>query len=185
MRHLPALKETPCIKNCTTFYLRNLLKKYVSSGFEYVGMEHWYFQCPYRYALNERERPLDTYFFNKLLENKKPARFLLHQHLLIHQPNQKPEWGVVKADDSFIICFGFTIIPRAAAAFFQEGAGAVFGEENTGGVDGSAHEDMPALHFFAEGRKNGRHAINGEHPDGRLAGHFFVFFSAQRATSGP
>ena len=89
------------------------------------------------------------------------------------------------ADDSFIICFGFTIIPRAAAAFFQEGAGAVFGEENTGGVDGAAHEDMPALHFFAERRKNGRHAINGEHPDGRLAGHFFVFFSAQRATSGP
>lgn len=75
--------------------------------------------------------------------------------------------------------------PTAAAAFFQEGAGAVFGEENTGGVDGAAHEDMPALHFFAEGRKNGRHAINGEHPDGRLAGHFFVFFSAQRATSGP
>ena len=124
-------------------------------------------------------------FFNKLLENKKPARFLLHQHLLIHQPNQKPEWGVVKADDSFIICFGFTIIPRAAAAFFQERAGAVFGEENTGGVDRAAHEDMPALHFFAERRKNGRHAINGEHPDGRLAGHFFVFFSAQRATSGP
>ncbi len=106
-------------------------------------------ECPYRYALNERERPLDTYFFNKLLENKKPAQFLLHQHLLIHQPNQKPEWGVVKADDSFIICFGFTIIPRAAAAFFQEGAGAVFGEENTGGVDGAAHKDMFALHFFA------------------------------------
>ena len=106
-------------------------------------------ECPYRYALNERERPLDTYFFNKLLENKKPAQFLLHQHLLIHQPNQKPEWGVVKADDSFIICFGFTIIPRAAAAFFQEGAGAIFGEENAGSVDGAAHEDMPALHFFA------------------------------------
>ena len=70
------------------------------------------------------------YFFNKLLENKKAPQSL-HQHLLIHQPNQKPEWGVVKADDSFIICFGFTIIPRAAAAFFQEGAGAVFGEENT------------------------------------------------------
>ena len=148
-------------------------------------MKHWYFQCPYRYALNERERPLDTYFFNKLLENKKPARFLLHQHLLIHQPNQKPEWGVVKADDSFIICFGFTIIPRAAAAFFQEGAGAVFGEENTGGVDGAAHEDMPALHFFAERRKNGRHAINGEHPDGCLAGHFLIFFSALCAASGP
>ena len=165
--------------------ISNLLKKYVSSGFEYVGMWHWYFQCPYRYALNERERPLDTYFFNKLLENKKPAQFLLHQHLLIHQPNQKPEWGVVKADDSFIICFGFTIIPRAAAAFFQEGAGAIFGEENAGSVDGAAHEDMPALHFFTERRKNGRHAINGEHPDGCLAGHFLIFFSAQRATSGP
>ncbi len=99
--------------------------------------------------------------------------------------NYSPEWGVVKADDSFIICFGFTIIPRAAAAFFQERAGAVFGEENTGGVDGAAHEDMPALHFFTERRKNGRHAINGEHPDGRLAGHFLIFFSAQRAASGP
>lgn len=125
------------------------------------------------------------YFFNKLLENKKPAQFLLRQHLLIHQPNQKPEWGVVKADDSFIICFGFTIIPRAAAAFFQEGAGAIFGEENAGSVDGAAHEDMPALHFFTERRKNGRHAINGEHPDGCLAGHFLIFFSAQRAASGP
>lgn len=92
------------------------------------------------------------YFFNKLLENKKAPQSL-HQHLLIHQPNQKPEWGVVKADDSFIICFGFTIIPRAAAAFFQEGAGAVFGEENTGGVDGAAHEDMPALHFLQRGER--------------------------------
>ena len=109
---------------------------------------------------SKTKSPPDSYFINTFS---------------IHQPNQKPEWGVVKADDSFIICFGFTIIPRAAAAFFQEGAGAVFGEENTGGVDGAAHEDMPALHFFTERRKNGRHAINGEHPDGRLAGHFFVF----------
>ena len=103
---------------------------------------------------------------------------MIHIFLINYSKTKSPP-------DSFIICFGFTIIPRAAAAFFQEGAGAVFGEENTGGVDGAAHEDMPALHFFAERRKNGRHAINGEHPDGRLAGHFFVFFSAQRATSGP
>lgn len=75
--------------------------------------------------------------------------------------------------------------PTAAAAFFQEGAGAIFGEENAGSVDGAAHEDMPALHFFTERRKNGRHAINGEHPDGCLAGHFLIFFSAQRAASGP
>lgn len=116
------------------------------------------------------------YFFNKLLENKKPARFLLHQHLLIHQPNQKPEWGVVKADDSFIICFGFTIIPRAAAAFFQERAGAVFGEENTGGVDGAAHEDMPALHFFAERRKNGRHGHKWGTSRWTSGRAFFCFF---------
>ena len=136
-------------------------------------MNFWPFGC------------FQTLFFKTRLENKKPAQFLLHQHLLIHQSNQKPERGVIKADDSFIICFGFTIIPWAAATLFQEGAGAVFGEENTGGVDGAAHEDMSALHFFTERRKNGRHAINGKHPDGRLAGHFLVFFSAQRAASGP
>lgn len=77
MRHLPVLKETPYIKNCTTFYLRNLLKKYVSSGFEYVGMEHWYFQCPYRYALNERKRPRVTRFFFYITEisNKLVLKF--------------------------------------------------------------------------------------------------------------
>lgn len=116
-------------------------------------------------------------FFNKRLENKETTQSL-HQHLLIHQSNQKPERGVVKADDSFIISFGFAIIPWAATSLFQEGAGAVFGEENTGGVDGAAYEDMSALHFFTDRRKNGRHAINGKHPDRRLAGHFLVFFSA-------
>ena len=49
------------------------LKNFVTHGFEYVGMWHWQFQCPYRYALNERERPRDTKFFNGITETKKVA----------------------------------------------------------------------------------------------------------------
>ena len=38
-------------------------KNFVTRGFECVGMRHWWFQCPYRYALNKRECPRDAKFF--------------------------------------------------------------------------------------------------------------------------
>ena len=44
--------------------------------------DHWYFQCPYRYALNERKRPRDAKFFFWITETKKIPTNIYHKDFL-------------------------------------------------------------------------------------------------------
>ena len=73
-------------------------------------MRHWWFQCPYRYALNKRECPRDAKLFYGITENKKSANEHLPQtyaiFLTILPQNDKIQLYLCFEEKNYILTSG-------------------------------------------------------------------------------
>lgn len=106
------------------------------------------------------------------------------EETLIEKTYQEPYRGIVQADDALALQGAFAVIPGAHAAALQEQAAYIFAAENTGHIYKTPPEDRFAFHMVHDRRQECGAAVDGEHPQRRVPGQFWIAY-AQGVQAGP
>lgn len=108
------------------------------------------------------------------------------EDLFIDKSDNEPYRKIIEADYAFDVEFGFGIIPRAAASFFEKSTRTEFGGKYAQGINHTSYcrPLFPAAEFTAERFDDYGRGIYREHPYRGVACEFFVFVQ-RGAHTGP
>ena len=98
------------------------------------------------------------------------GRVVFTQDTFEKESGDKPAGSIVKPDHLGQIPAGAFIVPRTQLAAVQPYAGDKFTGEDQAGIGEAAKQQGTVSDQAAEGSEQGRHTVDGKHPDGGNAG---------------
>lgn len=100
------------------------------------------------------------------------------------QTGKEPDRCIIKADESFDVEFGPTVIPRTGVVLFEEGAGKKFSDKYQDGVECASKNKRNVLCMMEQRCKKHCSTIDRKHPIRCFTEELFFFF-AERVQTGP